>query len=389
MRVALREKLKGGKTKDGVTSRKMKSLYLDIYLGKGHKRQYEFLGFDIYAVPKTKAERAHNAEILHAAKIVMAERETEVQTGRYGITLKEQSSGLTLLEFLVAESMKRKPQTEEQWRCMINHVRAAKIEKTLMTHISGDQCLKLRDHLRGLAESGRLSKFTTYNYLSLFRTGLRAAYRARLTKENLVDRFDQLPNGQSTRQYLTQEELDRFSSAPTLSKVSREVFLFSALCGMRISDIRSLSWEKIFDSVVTNKDGVTRSVSEVRYTIQKTGRAHILPLGDQARRILGQRGTGAVWVWIPGHSTLTDNIKRMATKAGIEKVITMHCARHTCATIMLSKGVALKTVSQLLGHSSIRTTEIYAKVLEGSLRSAADLMSFDGPMEEPMLRMVK
>jgi site-specific recombinase XerD len=296
---------------------------------------------------------------------------------------------VTVDEFFLAESKKRKKDTGAQWRYMLNHIRAVKLDGIGMNHLNGDHCIKFRDYLADLVARKQLGKFTSHNYLSIFRTGLRAAYRAKLTKENLVDRFNQLPSGQSTRQYLTQEELDRFSVTPTRSTVSRDVFLFSALAGMRISDIRALTWEMVFDSVVRDAAGVEREVSELRYTMRKTGRAHVLPLGVQARRMLGQRGTGLVWKWLPDHSTLSGNIRRLALRAGIDKVITMHCARHTCATLLLSKGVALKTVSQILGHSSVRTTEIYAKVLESSTRSAVDLMSFDGPVEFPKLRLVK
>jgi site-specific recombinase XerD len=63
--------------------------------------------------------------------------------------------------------------------------------------------------------------------------------------------------------------------------------------------------------------------------------------------------------------------------AGITKHITFHCFRHTCATLLLSKGANMATVSKMLGHRELKTTQIYAKVIDQSKREAADLIKLN------------
>ena len=68
-------------------------------------------------------------------------------------------------------------------------------------------------------------------------------------------------------------------------------------------------------------------------------------------------------------------LKLWAKRAGIEKNVTLHTARHTCATLLLSKGVDLYTVSKILGHSEISTTQIYAKIIDKTKENAVDKLN--------------
>jgi len=69
-------------------------------------------------------------------------------------------------------------------------------------------------------------------------------------------------------------------------------------------------------------------------------------------------------------------LREWVYKAGIKKTITFHCARHSYATMLLHKGAKITTVGKLLGHKNIKTTMIYAKVMDSDMRDAAELMDF-------------
>ena len=70
-----------------------------------------------------------------------------------------------------------------------------------------------------------------------------------------------------------------------------------------------------------------------------------------------------------------ETIKEWTKKAGIEKHVTFHTSRHTYATWMLSKGIDIYTVSKLLGHKNLRTTEVYAKIIDETKENAVNKLT--------------
>jgi site-specific recombinase XerD len=120
----------------------------------------------------------------------------------------------------------------------------------------------------------------------------------------------------------------------------------------RYTDIKNLHWENIQNGfLVLNQ--------------HKTGEALSNPIPERALFLLPEDRGGFVFK-VPANRTYNRFIKVIMESAGITKKITGHCARHTLATLMLSAGVQLEVTSKLLGHSSSRTTAIYAKILDES-----------------------
>lgn len=215
-----------------------------------------------------------------------------------------------------------------------------------------------------------LAQASQSKYFGLFRSALRQAHLDDIISIDLKDRVDPIARGSATKEYLRQDELDRLFSTPVRSELTRRAFLFSCLTGMRHSDIKALKWSNVHDM----PDGSC----ELRYTMQKTRRAHVLPIkmpdkeGQetqevcQARELMGSRGKSAAFVFpnTPTIQSVNRVIHPWRKRAGIAKKITFHSGRHTFATLALSNGVPLKVVSDYLGHSSITQTEVYARLLE-------------------------
>jgi site-specific recombinase XerD len=104
-----------------------------------------------------------------------------------------------------------------------------------------------------------------------------------------------------------------------------------------------------------------------------------MPISDTAYNLLGERGDPNAKVF-EGLSYSAYHNRALYTwlgAAGITKHITFHCFRHTFATLLLSKGAAMATVSKMLGHRDLKTTQIYAKVIDQSKREAADLIKIE------------
>ena len=114
---------------------------------------------------------------------------------------------------------------------------------------------------------------------------------------------------------------------------------------------------------------------------KKTGELSIVPLLPPALEVLGKqkikekKETDNVFKTI-GNQALNKQIKKVAKKAGIHKALSFHIARHTFATtITLNNDVPIETVSKMLGHSNIKTTQIYAKILQKKVCSDMQKLS--------------
>jgi len=145
----------------------------------------------------------------------------------------------------------------------------------------------------------------------------------------------------------------------------KSAFIFSALTGLRFSDVQALTWEKI------NYDDLNGY--SIIYTQKKTKGAENLPVPEQAIKMLGDRKNEKDLVF-DGLEYGADKNKMLANwvkKAGITKHITFHCARHSFATLQLTMGTDIYTVSKLLGHKNLKTTEIYGHVISKTKIEAA------------------
>lgn len=194
----------------------------------------------------------------------------------------------------------------------------------------------------------------------------------------------------TNKSYLTEEELQAVWEVPlkegSVRWHHRNIFVFATYAGgLRISDLLQLRWDNI-------------SKMHVRVTMQKTGDVVTIKLATMAQEILqlyrqpGGKAADLVFPLLrPGidHADpralfkaissatafANKNLKVIADQAGISKDISFHSSRHTFATRALTKGMPITHVSKLLGHASIKTTQIYAKIVNEELDRAMDVFN--------------
>lgn len=185
-----------------------------------------------------------------------------------------------------------------------------------------------------------------------------------------INASDKIQKSESTREYLTEEELIKLAKTPTEKEQTRHVYLFMCFCGLRISDVKALRWMDI------EKDG---DRWQLRIRQQKTQAPLYLPLSEQAKKFLPERGDATdedlVFAGIPTEQAMNRQLKDWAKTAGIKKKVTLHTARHTFATLTLTKGGDIYTVSKLLGHADIQTTQVYAKIVDKKKAEAVDMLN--------------
>ena len=174
-----------------------------------------------------------------------------------------------------------------------------------------------------------------------------------------------IPTNSVRRNYLTEDELNLLANTPCELPVLKRAALFSALTGLRHCDIQKLRWGEV------QKDG---STYRLNFTQQKTQQVEYMPISEQAFKLCGlpQESNRLVFEDLTDSAWISKPLERWIRAAGISRHITFHCFRHTYATLQLANGTDIYTVSKMLGHTNVKTTQIYAKVVNEKKEQAAN-----------------
>ena len=209
------------------------------------------------------------------------------------------------------------------------------------------------------------SSNTTANFLSLLKTIVLFAQRSGMMTHNPFENY-KITVKKVDRGYLTEEELTRILEKEfTIKRLEqvRDVFIFSCFTGLAYIDVKNLTHENIRKSF----DGEIWIMTKR----QKTDVQSNVLLLDIPKRILqkynGKLPNGKILPVLSNQKT-NAYLKEIADLCSINKEITFHLARHTFATtVTLAKGVPIETVSKMLGHTNIQTTQIYARITNSKI----------------------
>lgn len=347
------------------TSTGLYSLYLDTYVNG--KRTYEYL--HLYVVPeKTREDKRKNRETLLLAETIRAKRVVDFHNGRYGLEHRRQSK-TRFFDYYRAQMGKHKVNTGTSWNnCLLHLMRYEQNVGITFAEVTTEWVTGFKHYLdvQDLAQNSKAL------YFSKLRACINKAYQEGIINDNPLKRVESFKLEESKREYLTLDEVQRLAAAECESEVVKRAFLFSCLTGLRKSDIKQLIWADV------HREG---NYTRISFKQQKTGGQEYLDIAPEARELMGeeQEETGLVFADLPSESKTNKAVKLWASCAGIHKHITFHSARHTFATMMLTLGADLYTVSKLLGHRDIKTTEIYAKIIdEGKRKAVARIPSILG-----------
>ena len=355
------------------------SLYLDIY--RNGKREYEFL--KLYLIKaKTAAERAQNDETWATAEAIRAKRQIEIQNGEYDFT-HQYKLDTPFLDYYRKLCEERHGNEESRgnwgnWYSCLKHLERYCSESTTFRDIDADWVQGFKDFLdnvekdaykracTGRTEGKPLSQNSKVSYFNKLRACLNQAFQDRIIPINPLRGIEGFKAEESKREYLTWEEVKALQATDCSYPDLKRAFLFSCLTGLRKSDIEKLTWGD-----VQRFGEFTRIV----FKQKKTGGQEYLDISKQAEQFMGERSDPSERVFnnFSYSSQTLLELKRWCMKAGIMKDITFHCARHTFAVLMLDMGADIYTVSKLLGHKELATTQIYAKVLDKKKQNAVNL----------------
>lgn len=347
------------------------SLFLDIYSSDSSgnkKRQYEFLKLQVSKdYSKIKNILASDKENMALAEEIRAKRELELVGEIRGVKPRQKATNQSFLQYLNEAYYKK---GDERLMTVIYHLRNfTDGQDKLFTDVTPEWLDEFKSYLLL-----RVSNNGCISYMSILRARLNDAYREDLIKRNPFKKFE-LPTKQEVqRTTLDMDEVQALVKTPFESHPHlRWAFLFSCFTGLRISDLKELRWEDIREDQTEN--GEKELYMQIRpVKLQKaTGRVLRVPLTESACKILKvlkqeKNYSGVIFEKLPSERNARNLLKLWAAKAGVKKSVHFHAGRHTFATICLTCGIDIYTVSKLLGHTDVMTTEIYAKIIDDKKR---------------------
>ncbi len=367
MTVTLRQRQKGNKI----------SLYLDIY--HAGVRKYEYL--ELYLTPKpakgqlSKEQKDENRINLQLAESIRTKRAHELQSGLYGITdlTKQKGSFLKYFEYMM-EKRKDSAGNYGNWDSTYKQLKAFVKFDVTFQQVDAKFLEDFKDYLKNTARTPgaqHLSSGTQCSYFNKVRACLNQAYKEGIITKNPVAEVSGIKAVSAEREFLTIEELQALVNTDCPIKVLKTAFVFSCLTGLRWSDVNNLTWADVFHS------------DEIGYYIRfsqiKTQEAETLPISDQVYSMLPEKqaDNNRVFVGLKYSASYNKVLHDWVEKAGIKKSITFHCGRHTYATLQLTFGTDIYTVSKLLGHKDVKTTQIYGKIIDKRKAEAANKIKLD------------
>ena len=375
MSVKLREK----EMKDGSTS-----LYLDIY--HQGKRNYEFL--NIYISNKRKDIKI-NQEKRKLAERIKSQKEYDMILKESGLNDHRKRMGdfVVFYEGVVYNDKKG----QRKWISSLTHLKkyVGTDQRVTFNDITGQWLIDFQNHL-----SAKMCANSVLTYLKCYSIALNIALQLKIINENpfkSIPQSKKIKREEVERTFLTIEDINKLASAKTnIHKQFKQVFFFSCFSGLRWGDVNQLKWDD-FDNA--GEKGQEKLM--LRFKQQKTGTYECMPLSEQAIDIMKERKAdfeasvkkekmdfkerqefelGKTYMFpfayelkpstINVNAKINRQLKKWATDAGLKKNLHFHSSRHTFATLALTYGTDLYTVSKLLGHRNILTTTVYAKVID-------------------------
>jgi len=345
MSVILRKR----KNEDGSTS-----LLLDIY--HNGKRSYEFLKELKLMKVTTPLDRVENKDRLKLAEQIKNKREQQLQGDDYEIT-PAFKKGVDFIQYfdnyLTIYNKKDKRVINGCFGKFKEFMQEKGIKSLTTKQVDENLVIEFKDFLEDT-----LNGETPANYFKKFKRVLQYAVKQKVISFNPALDVSVKRNESIKKDILSFDEIRLLAATQVTNEQVKKAFLFSCYTGLRFCDIIQLKWKHIQGHMVNIMQ-------------QKTSKPVSIDIHENAKPLLGKRGKPDELVFmLPSHNACLKNLTTWCKKAGVDKKITWHCARHSFATNIIFYGSDVNSASSLLGHSSLTYTQRYIRVV-ASLKEKA------------------
>ena len=358
------------------------SLYLEFYLGydvveskngntyKKVNRSTERLGLYIWQAPRTPLERQQNKETLEIAKRIRFERGQELLESVEGYRLKKDrivNLHVWYDNFVESYTKSDKNKLRRAHELFNEYLSNSGKYSQFVPLLKPDQLTK--DMIQGFTDflQNRFNGETPHTLYSRFKKVIKAAVESDIMRKNPCNGVSiKIDKNKLTKDVLSIDEMKQLIATPNDRENPniRRAFIFCLYCGLRWCDVKDLTYSNVdyANHVLRFEQNKTKGHSSASGVV--------IPLNDSLFKLIGSGGRDEKIFPLPSHTMCLKALRRWVKRAGIDKHITWHCARHSFATNILSNGANIKTVASLLGHSDLRHTEKYTRAVD-SLKAAA------------------
>ena len=367
-----------------------KSLYLDFYPAiphpeTGEPTRREFLGLYIFEKPKNYIDKQYNDEQLQKAELIKNERYkqfngnielSELEKRTLEKDKKERELGeQCFIEYFTKLANKRKASNHDNWFSALKYIQDFTKGKLKFTDLNEKFLEDFKEYLLTTkskkSDKTTLSQNSAVSYFNKVKVTLKQAHKDGILQTDLNAKISPIKTTETRREYLTIEELNKLVKTPCNLDLLKRAALFSALTGLRFSDIQKMVWGEL--------EYIEGQGYFLNFSQKKTNGIEYYPISEQAVSLLNEKGepTTKVFEGLEYSAYHNKHLFQWIGATGITKDITFHCFRHTFATLQLFNGTDIYTVSKMLGHKDLKTTQIYAKIVDDTKRKAADKIKLD------------
>jgi integrase len=374
------------------------SLYLDFYPAiphpeTGEPTRREFLGLYINAEKINDAkgkekkntlsllDKLHNKETLQVAEQIRQKKENhlnkpEIYTGyeKEQLKIKEQGEKnfITYFKTLVD---KRKASNYDNWVSAYKYLEAFSKGSLKFADLNENFCNEFKEYLlttkSNKSSKKNLAQNSAVSYFNKLKATMKQAFKDGYLQIDFNRKIEAIKQAETHRNFLTIEELNSLVKTDCKKPLMKRAAIFSAITGLRFCDIEKLVWGEL--------EYIESNGFFIKFKQQKTKGVEMMPISEQAYSLLGERKEpkDKVFKGLTYSAYNNKHLYQWIRAAGISKELTFHCFRHTFATLQLSKGTDIYTVSKMLGHRELKTTQIYAKIIDQTKRDAANKIQLD------------
>lgn len=339
------------------------ALYL-VYHING-KRYRENLELQIYKRPKDVFEKKHNEDTKNLAESIRSKKEQLLNASDIEVT----PSFIRKINFIDFYKNYVENYTKKDVRMMqasLKYFKAFLDKRKIKTILPKDvNKLLCSDYFEFLKDDCGLSGETPADYFQRFRKMLSRAVDENIFSQNPASTIKASKgSNRIEKDILLSDEIQHMARAECGNAEVKRAFLFACFTGLRFSDIVALKWHHIKNEVVIMAQEKTQQ--QVKIQINST-----------AKKLLGEvpsdKGDEHIFA-LPSHTAVLKVLKNWTKRAGIDKHVTFHVARHSFGTNLMIYDGNIKSVSSLLGHTTLKHTEKYVRVVEDLKQRAVNAL---------------